>query len=233
MDQSDTMIKFLVDEIAQSTGQKSFSVYTELTNLLSNHKIFVDKPEDAVSVELSGHQFHIQSCGIVSREELGDICKFLAQKVKEQEEKQVEKLHVLHAVLSAISKPIDSDGSDTDTSIITKTDTKQDLLIKMIQIYFGSEGLDLPDLEKREIKVLPIVQAITPGLKEQVKSDVQELIPKLRPKQPQLSERTIARIFQGIQSPLFSALAWSKSGFWRKYMSINFNDLCHCASEKL
>ena len=111
-----------------------------------------------VLTEFSGLAFHLRSPGDFTPEERDHICEFLSEKVKGQEEREVEKLHLLHAVLRSIAQRShfdfgrDSTNSDTVMGGAT-SDTEQSTLRKMICRYFSSEGLDRTYLTKLDIPV--------------------------------------------------------------------------------
>ena len=116
-----------------------------------------------VLTEFSGLAFHLRSPGDFTPEERDHICEFLSKKVKGQEEREVEKLHLLHAVLRSIAQRSHFDcGRDSTNSSDAvmggaTSDTEQSTLRKMICRYFSNEGLNRTYLAKLDIPVLPVL----------------------------------------------------------------------------
>ena len=225
------MLRFSVSKVAKSLGRKPHIVYSLLSRL---HSYDLDGSScttptcDDVSIEFSGLLFHINSRGVVSPQERDGICEFLQKTVKEREEIIVKKLHVFHAVLSAVSQ----NSSCGDAVLRSEVDTKQ--LLRMTKKYFGFKGLDIRYLAKQNISVFEVPKTVTSDEEEEIGAAVHRLISLiLRYPDKQLTGRTIARIFQGIQSPLFPALFWWNCGCWRKYRNVDFDVLCQIASKKL
>ena len=212
-------------------GWESHIVRSELSGLQYNdrgtgdtHTAGSSRAMSTVLIEFSGLAFHLRSPGDFTPEERDHICEFLSKKVKGQEEREVEKLHLLHAVLRSIAQrshfDCGSDSTNSDTVIGgAMSDTEQSTLRKMICRYFSSEGLDRTYLAKLDIPVLPVFREITLDQEQQVRSDVQSLCAihsDLR-----FTGRTIARIFHGIASPLFPAEVWGRQPrFWRRHLAL-------------
>ena len=99
---------FSVIEVANSMGWESHIVRSELNGLQYNDRGTSDSTlngaRSTVLVEFSGLAFHVRAPGDFMPEERDHICEFLTKKVKSQEEREVEKLHLLHAVLQSISQ---------------------------------------------------------------------------------------------------------------------------------
>ena len=232
---------FSMIEVANSMGWESHIVRSELSGLQYNDRGTGGQGSNGarstVLTEFSGLAFHLRSPGDFSPEERDHICEFLRKKVKGQEEREVEKLHLLHAVLRSISQGSHFDCnrslSETDAVINdSETGTGASTLRNMICRYFSSEGLDKLFLSQLDIPVLPVVQAISPEQEQQLRSDVHSLV-AIHSDQ-QFNGRTVARIFHGIASPLFPAEVWGRQHrFWRKHISVDFNLLCQIATKKL
>ena len=224
-------------------GWESHIVRSELNDLQYNDRGTGGQRSNGarstVLIEFSGLAFHIRSPGDFTPEERDQVCEFLSKKVKSQEEREVEKLHLLHAVLHSISQSSHFDcDRDSDTegdmhvAMEDKTDMEQSSLRKMIQRYFSSEGLDVQFLAMLGIPVLPVFQEITPEQEQQIRSDVHSLT--TIHSDHQFTGRTIARIFHGIASPLYPAEVWGRQHrFWRRHVCTNFNLLCQIATKKL
>lgn len=230
LDVSSGEMKFSVVEVANSIQQELHTVHTELSCL--------QNPD--LNIEFTDPVFHIRSPGDLSTEELNKICDYLCEKMKEQEQRQLEKLYLMHAVLQSESQRqsilFDQEDSvvNSDSDIIFSDESEEEeipSLRTMTQQYFSNEGLDQVYLERHNIPVLPMVEKITPERKRRVENDVKLLVASEH--QHKFTGRTVARIFHGILSPRFSALWGCKNEYWRRYLDINFDCLCEIATKKL
>ena len=219
---------FSVSKVAKIAGQDEYDVYLKLSEL--QYKDYgvggqaADGTMNTVSVEFSSLMFHIHSrIGLSS----DSACEYLHDKVEKQEERNVQKLHLLHGVLRSIK------SSDFDSNAIKNV--RELTLKRMIQSYFDSKQLDMPQFctTYYSISILPIHQEITPTEQQLIERDVHTLGNAFNYDAARFTGRTIARIFYGLRSPLFQGRKWTKSGFWKKYISVNFNQLCQIATEKL
>ena len=227
---------FSVIEVANSMGWEAHIVRSEVGGLQYNDRGTGGQgssgARSTVLVEFSGLSFHLRSIGDFSPEERDHVCEFLSKKVKGQEEREVEKLHLLHAVLHSISQnsyfDCDRSASEGGSDLEDSTST----LRKMICRYFSSDGLDKDFLAKLDIPVLPVLQEISPDQERHVSSDVHSLVSIHS--DHQFTGRTVARIFHGIASPLFPAEVWGRQHrFWRRHVDVDFNLLCQIATKKL
>ena len=240
---------FSVIEVANSMGWESRIVHSEFNGLQYNDRgtsssSGLNGARSTVLVEFSGLAFHVRAPGDFTPEERDHVCRFLGKKVKGQEEREVEKLHLLHAVLQSISQ--NSHFYCERNNIEPKTrleeersvptacaELPQSTLQDMIHRYFSSEGLDRTFLTSSlGIHILPILREIAPEQEQAVRSDVHSLV--VTHGNLQFTGRTVARIFHGIASPLFPAKVWGRQHrFWRKHLSVDFNMLCQIATVKL
>ena len=234
---------FSVIDVANSMGWESHTVRSELSGLQYNDRgtsaNSLNGTRSTVLVEFSGLAFHVRAPGDFTPEERDHVCEYLSKKVKKQEESEIQKLHLLHAVLRSVSQTshFDCDRNGTEAELEAEdTPTRephgQSTLQDMIHRYFSSEGLDEAFLATLNIPVLPVLQEITPQQEQLVRSDVHSLVSIHS--DLQFTGRAIARIFHGIPSPLFPAEVWGRQyRFWRKHLSVDFNLLCQIAKIKL
>jgi ATP-dependent DNA helicase Q4 len=212
-------MKFSMVKVADSLGMELLSVRSQLCHLLDDDQGAYGAKNTA-SVDFSDRAIHIQTHRNFTTEDRDSVCKYLCEKMKEQEEKQLKKLHLMHAALSLESQ---SKGSDAHAAI-------QPSLKAMTEKYFSNEGLERSYLEKYKIPVLPLIEEVTPEQKNRVKNSVRSFIQANR--KEKFTGRSIARIFHGIQSPCYPARTWGhKSMYWRSYIAVNFDTLCEIATE--
>ena len=225
---TDGQVKFSVSAVEKIMKKEAHEVYTKLSELQYNDHGVGGQRDDGtvntVSVEFSSQIFHIYSRAGFSLEDLDRACDFLCKKVKEQEESNVKKLHLLHGVLQSI-KSSDSDSDDTKKH-------KESTLRELIQAYFNNKQLNMSELcTTHSISILPLRQELTSTEKQQIEYDVNLFVFKHG---VQFTGRAIARIFYGLKSPLFpDSKPWKRSGLWGKYLKVNFNQLCNIATKKL
>ena len=208
-------IKFSVSTVTKVMKEdqilEAHEVYTKLSKLQYNDYGVGGQRDDGtmntVSVEFSSQIFHIHSRVGFSLEGLDRVCDFLRKKVKEQEESNVKKLHLLHGVLQSIK------SSDSDSDYTKKC--KESTLRQMIQTYFNNKQLDISELcTTHSISILPLHQELASTEKQQIEHNVHSLAFKY--KNVQFTGRAIARIFYGLKSPHFPDFKWINSGFWRE-----------------
>lgn len=219
-----------MNELASYLKKSPCSILTELTNFYqedSSGDRSTDNKHilDRVSIDFTDKIYYIQP---LQGDTCAMMCKALSDMVDKQEKNFVQKLYVLHAVLKAVSKPAYYDCYNEEASSAE--------IRNVIQRYFGSEGLDRLYLEERNIHVVPVNEAITHERERVVKAEMKAAIRSSLKEDVKLgivTGRTIARLFQGIQSPLFSALEWYRYSFWRRYRDVNFNTLCEYANKML
>ena len=230
-------MKFSMVKVANSFQQELHTVRSELSHLDLGTDI--DEDENTVSVKFTDPVFHIRSPGDLSPEELNEICSYLCRKMKEHEQRQLEKLYLMHAVLCSESQRQSNQENSVDDDEIMSSSDGEDIeeveeipsLRTVTQQYFSNEGLDRAYLEKNNIPVLPIVEKISSQRKKKIENDILSLVASQR--QHKFTGRTVARIFHGIQSPCFTALWGYKNTYWRSHLEIDFNTLCEIGTKKL
>ena len=225
-DTSVNEIEFSVVKVADHMEQEVRSVCSQLYQLLGEDQGVCKKIE---SIEFSDNAFHIQTRGDFTTEDRYSVCEYLCEKMKEQEERQLEKLHLIHAALCSQSpnSPFDRKNCDASTNDHAAV---QSNLRGMTKQYFSDEGLERTYLEKHKIPVLPLIEEITHEEERRVRNSIR-LFMKAYSKQ-KFTGRSIARIFHGIQSPCYPAIVWGhKNQYWRLYNAVNFNTLCEIATE--
>ena len=217
-------------ETADSMGWESYIVRSELNGLLFNDRGTggASRARSTVLVEFGTLSFRLRSLGDLTPDERDYVCDFLYSKVKSQEERAVEKLHVLHAVLKSVASTRHQDCFEDENETAKKLQT----LNEMIKQYFSKEGLDSNHLEGIGIPILKCQTVLPPKMERQVCDDIHSLISIHR--EQSFTGRAVARIFHGISSPLFEAIMWGgQKRFWRRHMDVDFNVLCQLAKQKL
>ena len=211
-------------------GWESHALMSELTGLQFNDRgTCRHAPKgvrSSVLVETGELAFRVVAPGDLTSDERDGVVKLLSEKVTEQERRDLDKLHLLHAMLK---------------SIATRSHTPQSPAVsinRIIKQYFSEDGLHLSDLVDYGISEVPPSSSSSSSSEvlsveeESVAHDVALLV--ARHSDQQFTGRAIARIFHGIPSPRFPALVWgAQRGFWRQYLHIDFSRIMNIVTGKL
>ena len=239
-----TEMKFSVSEVAKYMGKKFDEVYSELRRLKSYGQETVEQKENeiasAVLVELSGRIFSVQSSRDFSQEKRHNILAYLQKKMKSQEECEVEKLHLLHAVLQSATR-YDSTISAwiskyfiCSLSLYNSHSERHLTIENLVDQYFSKRGLNIAYLRDHKIRVMPLEFRMSSEEQEIIEKDIQEFLSLYKHSDCSFTATAIARIFYGIGSPLFPYDTWKEQSlFWWKYIRKDFNKLRDIATSKL
>ena len=227
LDYSST-VSFSVVGLSDTMGWESHIVRSELRDLQYNDRQTSSKSgiNSTVLVEFSNLAFHLRSPGDLTTEERDLVCDFLCKKVKKQEESEVRKLHLLHAVLQSVS-------CNNFYKCFCKGDTNQNQvrLKALIHQYFKEE-LECEHTLQLQVPVVKTEADLSLDLINRICQDIYALV-TIHTDQ-KFTGRAIARIFHGIASPCFPAEVWGRQPrFWRKHLDVDFNLLCQIATKKL
>ena len=212
-------------EVANETRSDLLTVRSQLCHL--------QEVDENVSIAYQDPAFHVQTLGNFSIEDQDYICRYLCDKMKEQEMSHLEKLHIIHAALCSQlpSNPFEPENCATNMDDGQAVKKKPSLL-EMSDQYFSEEGLNMGNVAKFNLHVLPLVEEVTPEQESSIRITIQSLI--VTYDKQNFTGSSIARIFHGISSPCFSATVWgSRNTFWRRYIAIDFNTLCEIATKVL
>ena len=170
---------------------------------------------NTVMVEFTNQSFHLKTKTCFNHREKDTICQELVDKIKSREERELERLYQLYAVLKHVSN-----GNDSNSS-----------LNKLIQLYFDDKlttdhlcsiGIDTYQLRN--------IQPLSERMLSQIRSDIRMLISSNDDRM--FTGRAVARILQGISSPRYPAEVWGRKVFhWRKYLNVDFSVLCDIATD--
>lgn len=228
---------FSVIELANSMGWESSILRSELLGLQINDRGTSHIPmggRSSVLVELDGLAFHLVSPGNLTWEEKEEVIGWLSGKVSNQEKRDLEKLHLLHAVLRSVSTELQEGGvtRSCDAQDMSISSSHDHLLKDSIQQYFSPEGLSTSDLVRHGIAISRNISEVSEEEDNLIGHDVATLVSRFS--EQQFTGRAITRIFHGISSPCYPALVWGvQRGFWRKYLHVDFPTLCQVTTKKL
>lgn len=234
---------FSIIEVADSMGWESRILRSELTGLQVNDRGTCSVPSggggrSSVVVEIEELAFHLTVPGDLTTEERESVIQSLTDQVLKQEMRDVEKLHLLHAVLRSVATETLEGGSGGGAvSVATETlegggAIPEVSLEGMIERYFSNDGLSVSDLTREGIAMVAGSPELSIEEEDLIGRDTATLV--LCFSDVEFTGRAVARIFHGIPSPRFPAVVWgSQRGFWRKHLQVDFNRLCHLATRKL
>lgn len=102
---------------------------------------------------------------------------------------------------------------------------KSEELKKLIRDYFQSnEKLD-------NVELSSIKMASDPATDSLIISDIRTMISRYP--ENEFTGRSLARIFHGVQSPLFPAVIWGRCKYWRAHIKIDFNHIVNLANAEI
>ncbi|KAJ8937136.1 hypothetical protein NQ318_019399 [Aromia moschata] len=201
------ILEFPVIDVAAAMGWESGICKNKLKNL---EWITVNNQSrrSSLSVQFSNLGFRLLAPGNLSDDELDAALDTLFNRVVDQEKKALLQLRAVHKSLMEITQPSFRSCISTDDSLIKNK----------VREYFNSSD--------------PLVFVIEDQPKkfneEQLISDIRALICMYRDNT--FTGRSIARIFQGIQSPNYPATMWGRCKFWRSYLDIDFHTIVRIAT---
>ncbi|KAJ8041774.1 ATP-dependent DNA helicase Q4 [Holothuria leucospilota] len=218
-------VTFEVVEIASSMGWNLYPVRRELRQLQWKQEPGKGWQKTGVMVEFSDLGFHFISPGDLSDDEMDEVVTFLTGHVEGQVKRELCQLKMIFTSMSRLSeeRAIDCDASET---------SKANLEMKeILKEYFeNSERQNLADLEYPLWDDLSLehLQCTESSIRGNIRNFVSIHHDR------NFTGRAIARIFQGIASPIYPADVWGKDRrFWRCHLGADFNKLVTLANEEL
>eukprot|EP00731_Ephydatia_muelleri_P027126 Em0018g1226a len=131
------------------------------------------------------------------------------------------------AIAAAVAR-LKEKGLELENS---KSSVRGQQLKHLIQLYF-EDCLDDITLTSLGVHISKPSHSIGADLRTQISRDVRNLVGVHSDRD--FTGRAIARIFSGISSPCYPAEVWGrKSNAWRKYISVDFEQLCQLATQEL
>lgn len=210
------ILEFNVIEVAAAIGWESGMTKYHLKNLEWITKDGTSK-RSHLKVEFHTLGFKLKAPGDLSASELDNILDDLHKIVYDQEKNM---LHQLEEIDKAFSQFCNSSWAKINFSEVRMEDKSNDLK-SIINNYFARQNI-LPE---------NIVLQERPLDAERVASDVRALIATY--KDCKFTGRSIAKIFQGIQSPNFPALVWGRCKFWRSHLHEDFYGIVKIATQQI
>ena len=206
-------LSFSVTSLSDSMGWQSSIVRSELRGLQNNDRGTSGKPNlaSSVMVEFTDLSYHLRCPGDLTNTQLDGLCDQLHLRMREHQEEELHNLHLLHGVL--------------------RSSVRGQQLKHLIQLYF-EDCLDDITLTSLGVHISKPSHSIGADLRTQISRDVRNLVGVHSDRD--FTGRAIARIFSGISSPCYPAEVWGrKSNAWRKYISVDFEQLCQLATQEL
>ncbi|XP_047460205.1 ATP-dependent DNA helicase Q4 isoform X2 [Mugil cephalus] len=177
-----------------------------------------------VLVEFSSPSFYFRSFGDLSDEEMDRVCRFLHNRVQDQERTQLFQL-------TSSFKAFKSVAFQSVLSCLDDLDESRSLQLKsLLSEYFDKrrdrdhalKPVDLEELNK--YKML--------DWENQIRADIRNFLANRSDEK--FSGRAVARILHGIGSPCYPAQTYGKDRrYWRKYIQFDFNQLIRLATQEI
>ncbi|XP_023946147.2 ATP-dependent DNA helicase Q4 [Bicyclus anynana] len=211
-----SVLEFNVIEVAAAIGWESGMTKYHLKNLEWITKEGTSK-RSLLKVEFNTLGFKLKAPGDLSASELDNVLDELHKIVYDQEKNQ---LHQLEEISHAFSN-FCNHSWDQITFSEENMEEKSNELKSIINNYFSRQNAmaDNIDLKERPLDI------------ESVTSDVRALIATY--KDCKFTGRSVARIFQGIQSPNYPAIVWGKCKFWRSHLHEDFYGIVKIATQQI
>lgn len=166
-----------------------------------------------INVQFSDLGFRLLAPGNLSDDQLDEALDSLYDHVVKQEKTSLLQLRAVHRALTEVAS----------VSYKTTSVDSSDKLKGRIRDYFESvdplEGVSLIDQQMKLTDEEAIVQSVY-GLISIYKDN-------------NFTGRAVARIFQGISSPVYPAVVWGRCKFWRRHVNADFNVICKLATREI
>ncbi|XP_034016922.1 ATP-dependent DNA helicase Q4 isoform X2 [Thalassophryne amazonica] len=177
-----------------------------------------------VHVEFSSPSFYFRSHGDLSDEEMDRVCRFLHNRVQEQERTQLYQL-------TACFKSFKSVAFRSVSSCLDALDEPRSLQLKnLLAEYFDRRRDRYLTLSLEDSEHLDKFKLC--DFKDQIRADVRSFLSNRSDEK--FSGRAVARIFHGIGSPCYPAQIYGKDRrYWRKYIQFDFNQLIRLATQEI
>lgn len=217
-----SFIEFPVIDIAAAIGWNSGVVKFQLKNLEWTTDNGMSK-RSTISVEFSDLGFRIRAPGDLRDDELDSTLDLLYSRVKNQEKTQLVQLENVFRGLSSASTKSYAQSINAEIGV-----TNSDRLKKLIREYFQSEEMPNIDecLDEDESSAKN-----SNNLDGQLITDIRTMI--ARYPENNFTGRSLARIFHGVQSPVFPAVIWGRCKYWRAHIKSDFNHIVTLANAEI
>lgn len=177
-----------------------------------------------IQVELSSLSFYFRSYGDLSDEEMDKVCRFLHNRVQNQERMQLYQL-------TACFKAFKSVSFQSTSSCLEDLDESRSLQLKeLLAEYFDKRrdrGLTLAPVDIEEPDKYKFLD-----WENQIRADIRSFLSNRSDEK--FSGRAVARIFHGIASPCYPAQTYGRDRrYWRKYIQFDFNRLIKVATQEI
>ena len=198
-------IKFSLTQVANALNCPSSTIHETLYHIQCSSNVIM---------EFSSLSFHLLLYQDISNDEKDLICQYLLKKVKDREERDINKLHQLLSILKYVS------------AISNKLP-----LSHFMELYFNDK-LNVDYLESLGVHCHSRDCCLSESRIQLIQSDMMSLV-SIYGDDHQFTGRAIARILHGISSPCYPAEIWGKCQFWRKQLDVDFNTLVSIATKQL
>ncbi|GBP19855.1 ATP-dependent DNA helicase Q4 [Eumeta japonica] len=212
------ILEFPVVEVAAAIGWESGVTKYYLKNLEWDSDGGITK-RSQFTVQFHTLGFRIKAPGDLTATELDEILDHIHETVQSQERKMVHQLEEIDRAFTNITKLSIRSMNLSEDNEQLKIQSNE--LKSVIRDYFTRDNVSLNNIVLKE---RPLDEA-------KIISDIRALMHTY--KDCNFTGRSIARIFQGIASPNYPAIVWSRCKFWRSHIHEDFYCLIRLATQQL
>ncbi|XP_051163305.1 ATP-dependent DNA helicase Q4 [Leptopilina boulardi] len=210
-------IEFPVIDVAATIGWDSGVVKNHLKNLEWT-TIEGKSKRSSISVRFSTLGLRVRTPGDLTDEEQDAALNALVERTQSQETMCLKQIEAIYTAVHKFSVQSIKKCLVLDEEIEKKSED----LKEIIRAYFKSES-SLDNIDVNPKTKLPN--------ETEIMNDIRILISSYR--DTNFSARAVARIFHGIQSPNYPAIAWGRCRFWRSHLNCDFNLICQLAAKEI
>lgn len=168
-------------------------------------------------MEFSDLGFRVLAPGDLSPIELDSTLNLLFSRVQEQETNQIYQLENVFRGLTSVA--LNSSLACASAELNNERSEKLKIIVRK---YFQSNEI----ITFSDSKMEPVPD---PAIDDIIINDIYTMISRYP--ENNFTGRSLARIFHGVQSPVFPAVIWSRCKYWRAHLKTDFNHIVKLANE--
>lgn len=175
-----------------------------------------------ISVEFYDLGFRVMAPGDLTPLEQDSTLNLLYSRVKGQENNQQAQLENVFVGLSLVAR-----RTSLLCANVEPNDEHSEKLKHLLRNYFQSATVPTLAIQDQTADAPKYDEAIA----QYIVSDIRTMIGRYP--ENNFTGRSLARIFHGVQSPVFPAVIWSRCHYWRAHLKIDFNYIVQLANIEL
>lgn len=219
------VVKYQLKQLEWTTGEcvLTYAIKLRILSDSFNMICFEIFPENGhskrsnISVEFSDLGFRVLAPGDLSPIELDSTLDMLFSRVQEQETNQIYQLENVFRGLTSVAV-----NSSLACASAEPNNVRSETLKIIVRKYFQSNEI----IKFSDSKMEPVTD---PAIDDVIINDIYIMISRYP--ENNFTGRSLARIFHGVQSPVFPAVIWSRCKYWRAHLKTDFNHIVKLANE--